>query len=359
MSEFTLIEIGLLAVTLLLGAVLGWIYRADRCAKEKIAMNASWQQQIESQQSEHDRLAGQKKSLMEQISQYQASHKDSAMRAKELSDSLKEAFGRRDELQRQIKDIRSNLEAAVTQRDHLQTNIRQQALEDKAGESALKEKDEKIFGLSRELESWQERVPPLVERFRERDEHAKQLEVELEEAHNKIAALQVVIGSEQTRIEPIDANSLPDGMDASNEPHAQTSVNKIVANQDTQGFASGAIGEDESFIPESHFETNTNSANEDTENVEELQGGDEPAAETADAAREQIDDLKKIKGVGPAIERTLNELGIHLFYQIAELSEPDIDRVAQRLKGFRSRIYREDWIGQARNLQYQKDAGLN
>jgi NADH-quinone oxidoreductase subunit E len=67
------------------------------------------------------------------------------------------------------------------------------------------------------------------------------------------------------------------------------------------------------------------------------------------------DDLKQIKGVGPVIEKTLNELGILLFSQIAEMNESEIDRVAQRLKGFRSRIYREDWIGQARDLQFRKN----
>ena len=69
------------------------------------------------------------------------------------------------------------------------------------------------------------------------------------------------------------------------------------------------------------------------------------------------DNLKQIKGVGPAIEKTLNELGIKLFDQIAQMSEYDIDRVAHRLKGFRSRIYREDWIGQARDLHDQKVSG--
>jgi predicted flap endonuclease-1-like 5' DNA nuclease len=54
--------------------------------------------------------------------------------------------------------------------------------------------------------------------------------------------------------------------------------------------------------------------------------------------------------VGPAIERTLHDLGIFSFDQIASISESDINRVAERLKGFRSRIYREDWIGQARTL---------
>ena len=63
--------------------------------------------------------------------------------------------------------------------------------------------------------------------------------------------------------------------------------------------------------------------------------------------------------MGPAIERTLNDLGIFYFNQIAELSEYEIDRVAQQLKGFRSRIYREDWPGQARDLQYQKNNKLS
>jgi predicted flap endonuclease-1-like 5' DNA nuclease len=39
------------------------------------------------------------------------------------------------------------------------------------------------------------------------------------------------------------------------------------------------------------------------------------------------------------------------------MSEYDIDRVAHRLKGFRSRIYREDWIGQARELLLQEASG--
>ena len=81
-------------------------------------------------------------------------------------------------------------------------------------------------------------------------------------------------------------------------------------------------------------------------------GAADPAPEPDDEDR---DDLKRIKGIGPSIERTLNELGVYRFHQIAEMSEYEIDRVAQHLKGFRSRIYREDWIGQARDLQYQKN----
>ena len=85
----------------------------------------------------------------------------------------------------------------------------------------------------------------------------------------------------------------------------------------------------------------------DDEDEDEVATDDEPAGGLRD-------NLKLIKGVGPAIEKTLNELGIFRYIQIAEMSEYDIDRIARRLKGFRSRIYREDWIGQARDLQLKK-----
>ena len=71
------------------------------------------------------------------------------------------------------------------------------------------------------------------------------------------------------------------------------------------------------------------------------------------------DDLRQIKGVGPSIEKTLHDLGFFRYSQIAAMTEFDIERVARQLKGFRSRIYREDWIGQARMLQQQKYNNLS
>jgi len=374
MPELTLVHFGLFALMLVLGVIGGWVLRSDRCAKEKIAVSASWQDQLESQQSEHNRLAEQNKSLMEQISQYQASQKDYSNRAKELSDSLKEAFARRDELQRQLKDIRGNLEVAVAQRDRLVSNIQSRSAQQQP--SALKEKDDKIFRLSRELTSWQSRVPPLVERFQERDKQARALEEELAKLQARLQTLEESHKSDQTRIEPVDAESLPDGGDASNEPIAMTSGHDASEIQDqidsdeylpedqpsNEDFdddeddetAFAAVFSDEDTVPEEY---------DDADHMEIEDVGDADAVRAAEdddavdtSADDDADDLKAIKGIGPSIERTLIELGITRFHQIAEMSEYDIDRVAQQLKGFRSRIYREDWIGQARDLQMQKNS---
>jgi predicted flap endonuclease-1-like 5' DNA nuclease len=61
------------------------------------------------------------------------------------------------------------------------------------------------------------------------------------------------------------------------------------------------------------------------------------------------DDLKKISGIGPGIEKTLHELGIYHFRQIAQLTPDHVAWIDHHLR-FRGRIQREDWIGQARKL---------
>ena len=397
MPELTVTHFGLLALLLVLGLLIGWFLRADRCAKEKIAVNASWQDQLQSQQSEHNRLAEQNKSLMEQISQYQASQKDYSNRAKELSESLKEAFGRRDVLQRQLKDTRGQLELAVAQRNRAREELQGTP---KGQEAALREKDDKIFHLSRELTSWQSRVPPLVERFQEKNLEAQQLREELEQVQDRLRSLEDQFKSDQTRNEPVYADSLPDGGDASNEPIAMTSAHNTAGLQDQIEEDEEEVADGEAIdhivsvneLPEDSndvsaaIEVNNNfdgvfavAADDKEEPVvavdewldddgEDDAQDDDVIRETAindgdangilgkdssdngDGTDENQDDLKQIKGIGPSIEKTLNGLGVYRFHQIAEMSEFEIDRVARELRGFRSRIYREDWIGQAREL---------
>ncbi|WP_417712744.1 NADH-quinone oxidoreductase subunit E [Pseudophaeobacter arcticus] len=61
------------------------------------------------------------------------------------------------------------------------------------------------------------------------------------------------------------------------------------------------------------------------------------------------DDLKLLKGVGPKLEQTLNDLGFFHFDQIAAWSEAEVAWVDSRLK-FKGRIERDGWIAQAAKL---------
>ena len=61
------------------------------------------------------------------------------------------------------------------------------------------------------------------------------------------------------------------------------------------------------------------------------------------------DELTKIKGIGPFIEKRLNMIGIYTFQQLADLSPELVDRVGAAIEFFPQRIKRDDWVGQARN----------
>lgn len=75
---------------------------------------------------------------------------------------------------------------------------------------------------------------------------------------------------------------------------------------------------------------------------------DRPAALTAPRDGTK-DDLKKIKGIGPKIEGTLNNLGIYHFDQIAGWNRKSISWVDNDLS-FKGRIDREKWVSQAKQL---------
>ncbi|TYC54067.1 polyhydroxyalkanoate depolymerase [Rhodobacterales bacterium] len=61
------------------------------------------------------------------------------------------------------------------------------------------------------------------------------------------------------------------------------------------------------------------------------------------------DDLKAISGVGPKLESALNEAGIFHYWQIAGLTDEQIEALDSKLD-FRGRIARDKWIEQARQL---------
>ncbi len=69
---------------------------------------------------------------------------------------------------------------------------------------------------------------------------------------------------------------------------------------------------------------------------------------------EEVDDLKRIKGVGSKMEAVLNEKGVYQFRQIAAFSGNDIDWVNEAIEAFPGRIERDDWVGQARELHLEK-----
>ena len=75
----------------------------------------------------------------------------------------------------------------------------------------------------------------------------------------------------------------------------------------------------------------------------------EQAFELLSAPRGAPDDLTKLTGVGPQLDKKLNDAGIFHYWQISALQADDIAKIDADLK-LNGRITRDGWIEQARSL---------
>ena len=85
--------------------------------------------------------------------------------------------------------------------------------------------------------------------------------------------------------------------------------------------------------------------------AEEPAASEEPteAFEFLTAPRGAPDDLTKLTGVGPQLDKKLNDAGIFHYWQIVAMKAEDLAKVDDQLK-LHGRIERDGWIAQARKL---------
>ncbi|MEO0444793.1 MAG: hypothetical protein AAF191_01820 [Verrucomicrobiota bacterium] len=69
---------------------------------------------------------------------------------------------------------------------------------------------------------------------------------------------------------------------------------------------------------------------------------------------DSIDELRKIRGVGQKIERSLNDFGVFQYQQIAMWTAKNAEEFATRLNAFQDRMFRDNWMDQARALHEEK-----
>ena len=94
-----------------------------------------------------------------------------------------------------------------------------------------------------------------------------------------------------------------------------------------------------------HLHAPLNEVDQAQQIVEEAIGNRIPSATEADK-----DDLKLIDGIGPFIEKKLNQIGLYTYEQIASLDDSLVDFVTTAIEFFPGRIDRDDWVGQAARM---------
>ena len=113
-------------------------------------------------------------------------------------------------------------------------------------------------------------------------------------------------------------------------------------------------------MPSDEAATATEDAKQEAAKAQSPAAGEAPSdddkPEMLSAAREGgPDDLKKIKGIGPKLEKLCNQLGVWHFDQIASWTDREVAWVDHHLEGFNGRIVRDDWVAQAKALAEGKE----
>ncbi len=105
---------------------------------------------------------------------------------------------------------------------------------------------------------------------------------------------------------------------------------------------------------EINFESNKEQKPEEEKEKFKIEAPDPTRSRFTPSSWQTKNDLTLISGIGPAIQRKLNELGIYSFQQISELTPDMVDQITRSIKFFPDRIGRDNWIGQAAALSRRK-----
>lgn len=87
----------------------------------------------------------------------------------------------------------------------------------------------------------------------------------------------------------------------------------------------------------------------------EIERVEAEAALPAAASTKVASGLRRIRGIGPAFQRSLEQLGVTRVEQVAAWSDADAQGFAEKLKIRPERIAKDDWIAQAKHLASAAD----
>lgn len=62
------------------------------------------------------------------------------------------------------------------------------------------------------------------------------------------------------------------------------------------------------------------------------------------------DDLKKIKGIGPKLEKLLNSIGVYTYQQVSKMTQKEYQQIDELLTTFQGRAKRDNWAEKAKAL---------
>ena len=391
-----------LLIAALLGFVIGWLWRGSRFQSELQDLDARWRAKLTDAEGKRDQFASELTQAKEARAKFETSAAESQRLADTHEASLRQLRTDHETKLGLLSDVEKRvggLEADLSSRDQ-ELAAAKEALAKQGSASGDSSKlandlaaaNSRTAALERDLQKAQEannackkRVEGLEVNLSNRDQElaaarealahqggsgddSGKLVSDLAAANNRAAALESDLQQSRdannvykNRVEDLEAEiaSLKRGGGAGG------TMSGGIGGQGSSGSTSEGGGSAPLGFMGSAGTTAASGSGTDT--VGSAGGGAQPSTggagssgddEEAEGTRPEAltspqggtaDDLKKISGVGPKLEKTLNGLGIFHFYQIAAFTRENVAWVDKYLR-FKGRIDRENWIEQAKIL---------
>lgn len=197
-------------------------------------------------------------------------------------------------------------------------------------------------------------------------EEKKRLLAELEETQSELRRLETAVTAQQVTIEDLNDQIL--GLRTKNqqllrEEPAPGPMAAAPADEDMHSALNAALqrlAAVEDRLDKLSAEKEIHATVEELFEVDDEEEEDDEAIvrQAREYVREALgrdpvsekDDLQQIQGVGPFLEKQLNDLGIQTYAQIAKLDDLLIEQLTTAIQFFPGRIVKDDWVGQAARL---------
>jgi len=257
--------------------------------------------------------------------------------------------------------------------------VRELRRELKKKDAEISQRDEKIQQLTNDLSLRDADLKKVQYELDETSERAQRLEVERGKLNNQIAYLKDELEkeraaqeSQQTTMEDLNEQIL--GLrtklaTGSNESTADTDTgntnmsSRLAAVEDRVAQLEAENDQLEQTIATLSKTQGTTTQVIDTPEVRDVEEPDVVGEDGMDVLhidrsrfqQAEKDDLTLIDGVGPFLEKKLNDAGVFTYDHISKWTPQDIQRVTKEIQFFEGRIERDNWVSQARRLSSLKE----
>lgn len=387
--DFVIYAVAAVAV----GIGLGWLLQSAICRRRVAGVEDDWQTRLDDMTRERDRLTAENGTLRSRLEDQEAALHRHEMAASKAQTELESAREREKRLSRDIFTLRSEreetkdkmakfqstmtavrkqhqdlqtefmksrefykgeLQKSFEKRKELQEKIENAQLEHESFSNLLQSSRSEHDSVNKMLAAAQKRLANLdaIENklIRLEAENA-QLTHDAQIAQQEIDVLRRdVVELEELKVQNRELAHCLESMETSRKQYENDAYRyRETAEQAEKKSETLALRLDE---VEKNFAEIEQQQREALKEARDISAAND--ANGHGEAPQEMDNLQEIVGIGKVFERTLHDLGIYTYRQIASFGPSDVARVNAALKEFRGRMEQDDWIGQAKELLYKK-----